>query len=138
MSDLSDGLRQFTVDLTAATSDALPNIKKAIGISALKGKRAWQQAARGHRFLGSYPASIDYDPVDSNFSTELGPNPNRRGSSGLGIVEDQVRLTFHGAVRVQRGVTVVRLRRERRHTRLHPRLKRGEVCGPHSPTSRNA
>lgn len=88
MSDLSDGLRQFTVDLTAATSDALPNIKKAIGISALKGKRAWQQAARGHRFLGSYPASIDYDPVDSNFSTELGPNPNRRGSSGLGIVED--------------------------------------------------
>lgn len=88
MSDLSDGLRQFTVDLTAATADALPNIKKAIGISALKGKRAWQQAARGHRFLGSYPASIDYDPVDSNFSTELGPNPNRRGSSGLGIVED--------------------------------------------------
>ena len=88
MSDLSDGLRQFTVDLTGATSDSLPNIKKAIGISALKGKRAWQTAASGHRYLGSYPASIDYDPVDSNFSTELGPNLGGRGTAGLGIVED--------------------------------------------------
>lgn len=88
MSDLSDGLHRFEVDLTGATADALPNIKKAIGISALKGKRAWQKAASAHRYLGSYPASIDYDPVDSNFETELGPNPNRRGSSGLGIVEE--------------------------------------------------
>lgn len=88
MSNLSDGLHHFEVDLTGATADALPNIKKAIGISALKGKRAWQQAAKRHRSLGSYPASIDYDPVGNDFETELGPNPSRRGSSGLGIVED--------------------------------------------------
>lgn len=88
MSDLSDGLRRFEADLTGATRESLPNIKKAIGVSALLGKRAWQKAAGARRRLGSYPASIDYDPVDNNFSTELGPNPNRRGSSGLGIVED--------------------------------------------------
>ena len=88
MNDLSDGLHQFEVDLTGATKDALPNIKKAIGISALKGKRAWQDAARGHRYLKAYVPSIDYDPVDSNFETDLGPNLNRRGAGGLGIVED--------------------------------------------------
>ena len=88
MSDLSEGLHRFEVDLTGATADSLPNIKKAVGISALKGKRAWQTAASDHRYLGSYPASIDYDPVDSNFSTELGPNLGGRGTAGLGIGED--------------------------------------------------
>lgn len=88
MSDLSDGLHQFEVDLTGATEDALPNIKKAIGISALKGKRAWQDAARGHRYLKAYVPSIDYDPVGADFSTELGPNLGGRGAGGLGIVED--------------------------------------------------
>lgn len=88
MSDLSDGLHRFEVDLTGATDESLPNIKKAIGISALKGKRAWQDAARGRRYLKAYVPSIDYDPVDSNFETELGPNLNRKGAGGLGIVED--------------------------------------------------
>ncbi|WP_442575870.1 hypothetical protein ACSBPH_01585 [Microbacterium sp. F51-2R] len=83
-----DELHQFEIDLTNAAADALPLIKKAVGISALKGKRAWQEKARGHRYSGSYPASIDYDPVDANFSTDLGPNLNRRGTAGLGIVED--------------------------------------------------
>ena len=88
MSDLSDGLRRFEVDLTGATEDALPNIKKAIGISALKGKRAWQDAARGHRYMKAYVPSIDYDTVGSDFSTELGPNLSGKGAGGLGIVED--------------------------------------------------
>jgi hypothetical protein len=88
MSDFDEELRKIEVDATQAPQEALPNIKKAVGISALKGKKAWQAAASRRSYLGSYPASIDYDPVDADFSTDLGPNPNRRGSSGLAIVED--------------------------------------------------
>lgn len=82
-------LHKLEVDATAAPLAAIPLIKKAVGISALQGKRAWQAAAAAHSYSGSYPASIDYDPVDSNLSTDLGPNLNRsRGTAGLGIVED--------------------------------------------------
>jgi hypothetical protein len=89
MADGFDELHKLEVDLSAAPAAALPLIKKAIGISALKGKRAWQAAAAGHKYSGSYPASIDYDPVGNDLETELGPNFNRsRGVAGLGIVED--------------------------------------------------
>lgn len=88
MSDLADGLRRIEVDATSAAAEALPLIKKAVGISALKGKRAWQAAVSGRRYLGGYVPSIDYDPVDRDMSTDLGPNLNRRGAGGLGIVED--------------------------------------------------
>lgn len=83
-----DELHQFEIDVTQAAAEAVPLIKKAVGVSALKGKKAWQAKARGHRYSGSYPASIDYDPVDSMLSTDLGPNLNRTGTAGLGIVED--------------------------------------------------
>lgn len=64
-------------------------VGKAVEISALKGKRAWQSAAKGHRYLGAYPYSIDYDPVstDGDITTDLGPNLGRN-SAGLGIVEE--------------------------------------------------
>ena len=89
MSDDGFGeLRKLAVDIGAAPAEATPRIKKAVGISALKGKRAWQAAAAEHRYSKAYVPSIDYDPVDSNLSTDLGPNLNRRGAGGLGIVED--------------------------------------------------
>lgn len=84
----ADELRQIAVDAMQAPVEAVPLIKKAVGVSALKGKKAWQAAARARRFSGSYPNTIDYDPVDANLSTDVGPNPNRGGASGLGIVED--------------------------------------------------
>lgn len=83
-----DDLHQFELDVTHAAVEAVPLIKKAVGISALKGKKAWQAKAAGHRYSGAYPSSIDYDPVDANLSTDVGPNLNRGGSPGLGIVED--------------------------------------------------
>lgn len=84
-----DDLHRLELDVTRATADAVPLIKKAVGISALKGKREWQAAARGRRYLDAYPPSIDYDPVDKNLSTDLGPNLDRStGAPGLGIVED--------------------------------------------------
>lgn len=89
MSEGFDELHKLELDLTAAPVAAIPLIKKAVGISALKGKKAWQAAAAAHRYSGAYPASIDYDPVDAHLSTDLGPNPSRsRGVAGLGIVED--------------------------------------------------
>lgn len=65
-------------------------VVKALGISALKGKRAWQTAAKGSRHLPAYPSSIDYDDVKisgGDITTELGPNLGRNQGS-LGIVED--------------------------------------------------
>lgn len=88
MTDGFDELRKLEVDLRAAPIEAVPLIKKAIGIAALKGKREWQAAVKRHRYLGAYVPSIDYDPVDAKLSTDLGPNLNRRGAAGLGIVED--------------------------------------------------
>lgn len=83
-----DDLHRFEIDVTNAAAEAIPLLKKAVGISALKGKKAWAAKAAGHRYAGGYPASIDYDPIDSNLSTDVGPNLNRRGTAGLGIVED--------------------------------------------------
>lgn len=87
-----DDLHKLEVDATAAPLAAIPNIVKAVGVSSGKGKKAWQSAARGHSYAGSYPASIDYDPVElagGTISTDLGPNLDRGvGTPGLGIVED--------------------------------------------------
>ncbi|MEO2134607.1 hypothetical protein [Microbacterium sp.] len=86
--DAAEELRKLAADFESAPAEAKPRIKKAVGISALKGKRAWQSAVSGRSYLGAYVPSIDYDPVDANLSTDLGPNLNRRGAGGLGIVED--------------------------------------------------
>lgn len=83
-----DDLRKLEVDARRAPIDAVPAIKKAVGIAARKGKDAWRAAAGGGH-LKAYPPSIDYDPVDSDLSTDVGPNPNRTaGAAGLAIVED--------------------------------------------------
>jgi hypothetical protein len=87
-----DELHKLELDLTAAPAAAIPNIVKAVGVSAGKGKRAWQAEAKRHRYSGGFPASIDYDTaklVDGAIVTELGPNLDRGvGTPGLGIVED--------------------------------------------------
>lgn len=97
MSDGFDELHKLEVDLRAAPVEAIPLIKKAMGIAAGKGKKAWQAEAKTHRFLakkgsGGYPASIDYDTaklVDGAIVTDVGPNLDRGvGTPGLGIVED--------------------------------------------------
>lgn len=87
-----DDLGKLALDLTAAPVESIPNIVKAVGISAGKGKRAWRDAAKSHHYSGSYPASIDYDTaklVKGVIATEIGPNLDRGvGTPGLGIVED--------------------------------------------------
>lgn len=88
MSDGAEELRKLAADFESAPDEARPLIKKAVGITALKGKRAWQGAVKGRTYLGAYVPAIDYDPVDNNLSTDLGPNLNRKGAGGLGIVED--------------------------------------------------
>ena len=88
MSDGADEFRRLEADATSATASALPNIKKAVGIAALKGKKAWQGAISAGPYLRAYKPSIDYDPVGSDYSTDLGPNLGGRGAGGLGIVED--------------------------------------------------
>jgi hypothetical protein len=87
-----DELHKLALDLSAAPIEAAPLIKKAVGIAAGQGKKAWAGAAAGHKYAGGYPASIDYDPVTDSggvIGTELGPNLARGvGTPGLGIVED--------------------------------------------------
>ena len=83
-----DDLHQLALDLSAAPEAALPLVKKAVQVSALKGKEAWQDDARRHRMTPGYAASIDYDPVDKNLSTDIGPNLSRGGTPGFGVLED--------------------------------------------------
>lgn len=88
-----DELHKLALDLSAVPVEAVPNIVKAVAVSAGKGKKAWQGAAKKHRYSGSYPASIDYDTVkvdkSGTISTDLGPNLERGvGTPGIGIVED--------------------------------------------------
>ncbi|HEU5223437.1 MAG TPA: hypothetical protein VFU07_07125 [Candidatus Lumbricidophila sp.] len=83
-------LRRFSAALEAGDAALVKNLKTAVGISALKGKRAWQAAAKGGRRLRAYPFSIDYDKVQVTagaISTELGPNLSRN-QGALGIIED--------------------------------------------------
>lgn len=91
MAGFDEELRKLELDLTQAPVEALPDIAKAVGISAGLGKKAWSRAAVG-RYKGAYPASIDYDRVEVGngvIETELGPNLDRDvGTPGLGIVED--------------------------------------------------
>ena len=83
-----DELHRLEVDFSHVPDDARPLVVKAVEVSLLKGKKAWQEKARGHSHSGKYPSSIDYDPVDpAFFSSSLGPKIGR-GSAGLGIVED--------------------------------------------------
>lgn len=85
-----DELTGFSVEIDEGNARLPGLVAKAVGVSALKGKRAWVPAARAHRYAGAYPASIDYDKVSVDggvIGTDLGPNLGKN-SAGLGIVED--------------------------------------------------
>lgn len=85
-------VNQFAVEIDESIAVVPEYVEKAVGISALKGKQAWREAATGHRYLPRYPFSIDFDKVTNDrgvIGTEVGPNPDLDTRQGtLGIVED--------------------------------------------------
>lgn len=87
-------LDTLAVLIEDAPASAGKNVQKALGISALKGKRKWADEARRKSRRGSlraYPYSVDYDDVKVTsvgvLETELGPNLDRN-QGPLGIVEE--------------------------------------------------
>lgn len=74
-------------------NEKLPRlVEKAVAVSALKGRRAWQASARSSSrvHLPGYPVAVDYDKVSNDgglIGTDLGPSIGKAQGS-LGIVED--------------------------------------------------
>lgn len=83
-------LHEFVAEIDEGNAKLPRLLMKAVGVSALKGRRAWQAAANGSRSLPAYPTAVDYDDVTNNggvIGTELGPNLDKN-QGPLGIVED--------------------------------------------------
>lgn len=67
-------------DLSDAPTAVIPNIRKAVEVTARGMKESWREAARsvnGKGHARRYPASIDYDmqlDTDGVIGAEIGPN----------------------------------------------------------------
>lgn len=76
-------------DLGAAPLKVIPNVRKAIEVSARHVKDDWAKGAR-RRGLRGYAASVDYDmklAADGAIGAEIGPNLGKAQGS-FGFVED--------------------------------------------------
>lgn len=90
----SEDLHRLEVDLGEIPKSSVPLFKKAVQVTSILGKKAWQKDARG-KSLGAYPASIDFEMKNvsafgaGEIQSEIGPNLSRGvGTPGLGITED--------------------------------------------------
>ena len=82
-------LNKFIADLAAAPAKAIPNIRKAVEVTARHVKDDWRKGAK-RSGLAKYAASIDYDmklDTDGSISAEIGPNLGRPQGM-FGLVED--------------------------------------------------
>jgi hypothetical protein len=86
------GLRNLAADLGALADSAIPNVAKALRVTAQNVKEDWRDDAkridRGH--AKAYPSSIDYDiktEKAGEISAEIGPNLAKNQGS-LGFLEE--------------------------------------------------
>lgn len=82
-------LNKLTADLGAAPLKAIPNIRKAVEVSARHVKDDWRKGAK-RRGLAGFASSIDYDmklDTDGSIGAEIGPNLGKAQGS-FGFVED--------------------------------------------------
>lgn len=82
-------LNTLAADLADAPVKAIPNIRKAVEVTARHVKDDWGKGARRSGLRG-YAASIDYElelNMNGVISAEIGPNLGRNQGS-FGLVED--------------------------------------------------
>lgn len=82
-------LMTLAADLGAAPTKAIPNIRKAVEVTARNVKDDWAKGAKRTGLRG-YAASIDYDmklDTDGSIGAEIGPNLGR-AQGMFGLVED--------------------------------------------------
>jgi hypothetical protein len=85
MADFDFGeLDQLAADLGDVTDNAGPNVSKAIGITSLKVKKAWQGRLDGSSTLPGLPSAVTYDITTfqgfgvSVIKSEIGFEKDRR------------------------------------------------------------
>lgn len=85
-------LNTLAAELGAAATKVVPNVRKAVEVTAHNIKEDWRDNAKranpGH--AKNYPAAIDYDlelGVDGAIGAEIGPTPGK-GQGSLGILEE--------------------------------------------------
>jgi hypothetical protein len=85
-------LRNLTADLGKLADEAIPNVAKALEVTARHVKSDWRDNAKrvDRNKAKAYPYSIDYDmhlETDGQISAEIGPNLEKNQGS-LGILEE--------------------------------------------------
>ena len=82
-------LMKLAADLGNVEREAIPNIRKAVEVTARHVKDDWKKSAN-RSGLKSYAGAIDYDlklDTDAMIGAEIGPNLGR-GMGMFGLVED--------------------------------------------------
>ncbi|MET0888387.1 MAG: hypothetical protein ABWX92_18275 [Mycetocola sp.] len=82
-------LMSLAADLGEVPRETIPNVRKAVEVSARNVKDDWKKGAK-RSGLKRYAASIDYDmqlDTDGSIGADIGPNLGRTGGS-FGFVED--------------------------------------------------
>jgi hypothetical protein len=86
-------LERLVADMEEAPRAVIPNVVKAIEVTAFKMKGSWRAAAqrlngRGH--AKRYPAAVDYEMIlnrNGEIGADIGPDPTKSQGT-LGILED--------------------------------------------------
>lgn len=82
-------LNKFIADLGDAPLKVIPNVRKAVEVTARHVKDDWRKGAK-RSGLAKYAASVDYDmklDTDGEISAEIGPNLSK-AQGMFGLVED--------------------------------------------------
>ena len=77
-------VNKLAADLAAAPAKALPNLRKALEVTARHVKDDWKEPLEGSRMVPAGASTISYD-VDGT-SAEIGPEPGGAGSL-VGMLE---------------------------------------------------
>jgi len=85
-------VNKLVADLNAAPLRVIPNLRKAVEVTARNVKDDWQKnsASRSGIHAKKYPSSVDYDlklNFDGQIGAEIGPNLGK-AQGPLGILED--------------------------------------------------
>jgi hypothetical protein len=85
------GLRNLAADLGALEAKTIPNVRKALEVTARHVKDDWRKNAQSidDRAARRYPYSVDYDMKfeDGEISAEIGPNLSK-SQGPLGFLEE--------------------------------------------------
>lgn len=85
-------LNTLAADLADAPRRMIPNVRKAVEVTARNVKEDWKGEAKGlsGRSARAYPAAVDYDmklDSDGSIGAEIGPNMGKKQGT-LGFLED--------------------------------------------------